>query len=61
MTPTEEAAPKAAVAPKKAAAPKGKTVERINQEVEKSTLGDNEALNALKEKMNAAEAKGEGN
>jgi len=61
MRSTEEAAPKAAVAPKKAAAPKGKTVEKINQEVEKSTLGDNEALNALKEKMNAAEAKGEGN
>jgi small subunit ribosomal protein S1 len=61
MWSTEEAAPKTAAAPKKAAAPKGKTVEKINQEVEKSTLGDNEALNALKEKMNAAKAKGEGN
>jgi small subunit ribosomal protein S1 len=61
MWSTEEAAPKAAAAPKKSVAPKGKTVEKINQEVEKSTLGDNEALNALKEKMNAAKAKGEGN
>lgn len=37
---------------KKPAAPaKGKTVEKINQEAEKSTLGDLEALSALKEKM----------
>ncbi len=56
MWSTEEAAPKAAAAPKKAAAPKGKSIDKINQEVEKSTLGDNEALNALKEKMNAAKA-----
>ncbi|MGF2413749.1 MAG: S1 RNA-binding domain-containing protein, partial [Ferruginibacter sp.] len=56
MWSTEEAAPKAAT-PKKAAAPKGKSIEKINQEVEKSTLGDNEALTALKEKMNAAKAK----
>ncbi len=54
MWSTEEAAPKA---PKKVAAPKGKGIDKINQEVEKSTLGDNEALNALKEKMNAAKAK----
>ena len=44
------------VAPKKAApakAPsKGKTIDKINQEVEKSTLGDLAALSALKEKMN---------
>ncbi len=59
-TATEEAAPKAAAAPKKAAAPKGKSIDKINQEVEKSTLGDNEALNALKEKMNAAKAKTDG-
>jgi small subunit ribosomal protein S1 len=40
---------------KKAAAPaKGKTIEKINQESEKSTLGDIEALSALKEKMSAA-------
>jgi small subunit ribosomal protein S1 len=55
-----EEAPKAA-APKKAAAPsKGKSIDKINQEVEKSTLGDIEALSALKEKMNAAKAKSEG-
>ncbi len=59
MWSTEEAAPKAAAAPKKAAAPKSKTIDNINQQVEKSTLGDNEALNALKEKMNAAKAKSE--
>jgi small subunit ribosomal protein S1 len=33
---------------------KGKTVDKINQESEKSTLGDIEALSALKEKMTAA-------
>ncbi|MBS1681213.1 MAG: 30S ribosomal protein S1 [Bacteroidetes bacterium] len=38
-------------APKKKAAPKGKTIDKINQESEKSTLGDIEALSALKEKM----------
>ncbi len=55
-----EEAPKA-TAPKKAAAPsKGKSIDKINQEVEKSTLGDIEALSALKEKMNAAKAKSEG-
>jgi len=59
MWSAEEVAPKVA-APKKAAAPKGKTIDNINQQVEKSTLGDNEALNALKEKMNAAKAKSEG-
>jgi small subunit ribosomal protein S1 len=38
---------------KKPAAPptKGKTIDKINQESEKSTLGDLEALSALKEKM----------
>jgi small subunit ribosomal protein S1 len=36
---------------KKAPAPKAKSVEKINQETEKSTLGDLEALTALKEKM----------
>jgi small subunit ribosomal protein S1 len=55
MWSTEEAAaPKAAAAPKKAAAPKGKSIDKINQESEKSTLGDIEALSALKEKMNKA-------
>jgi small subunit ribosomal protein S1 len=41
-------------APKKKAAPKGKTIDKINQESEKSTLGDIEALSALKEKMSAS-------
>ena len=49
-----KAAPK-----KKAAAPaKGKTIDKINQESEKSTLGDLEALTALKEKMSASNAAG---
>jgi small subunit ribosomal protein S1 len=53
---TEEDKP--AQAPKKKApAPKGKSIEKINQESEKSTLGDIEALSALKEKMSAAKAK----
>jgi small subunit ribosomal protein S1 len=48
----KEAAP---AAKKKTAAPsKGKTIDKINQESEKSTLGDLEALSALKEKMNAS-------
>jgi small subunit ribosomal protein S1 len=38
-------------APKKKPAPKGKTIEKINNETEKSTLGDLDALAALKEKM----------
>jgi small subunit ribosomal protein S1 len=47
----------APAAKKKAAAPsKGKTIDKINQESEKSTLGDLEALSALKEKMNASKA-----
>ena len=45
---------KPVAAKKKPAAPKGKTIEKINQESEKSTLGDLEALTALKEKMSAA-------
>ncbi len=36
---------------KKSGAKKGKTLGLINQEVEKSTLGDLDALSALKEKM----------
>ena len=45
-------------APKKkpVATAKGKTVDKINQESEKSTLGDIEALSALKEKMSASKA-----
>jgi small subunit ribosomal protein S1 len=43
---------KSAAAPKKkAAATKTKSIDKINQESEKSTLGDLEALSALKEKM----------
>jgi small subunit ribosomal protein S1 len=39
---------------KKKAAPKGKSIDKINQEAEKSTLGDIEALSALKNMMNSA-------
>ena len=57
-TEEEKAQPAAQAAPKKkAAAPKGKTIDNINQQAEKSTLGDIEALSALKEKMSAAKAK----
>ncbi len=45
--------PKAA--PKKAAGKKGNTLNKINQEVEKSTLGDLDALSALKDKMEDAD------
>src|SRR5688572_30038886 len=41
----------AAAARKKAPAPRGKSIQNINQQSEKSTLGDIEALSALKEKM----------
>ena len=51
------AAPAQPQQPKKKAAPKGKSVDKINKEAEKSTLGDIEALSALKEKMSAAKAK----
>jgi small subunit ribosomal protein S1 len=40
-------------APTSSAPSKGKTIDKINQDSEKSTLGDIEALSALKEKMNA--------
>lgn len=40
-----------AAARKKPAPSKGKTIQNINQQTEKSTLGDIEALSALKEKM----------
>jgi small subunit ribosomal protein S1 len=46
----EEKAPVKKAAPIKTAS-KGKTIDKINQEVEKSTLGDLEALSALKEKL----------
>jgi small subunit ribosomal protein S1 len=50
---------KAAAAKKKAPVAKGKTIDKINQEVEKSTLGDIEALSALKDKMNAPKGEGD--
>src|SRR5882672_3890260 len=56
----EERAPQAPVqsqVKKKPLPPKGKTIDKINQEAEKSTLGDIEALSALKEKMSASKAK----
>jgi small subunit ribosomal protein S1 len=40
-----------AAAKKKMPPPKGKSIQNINQQSEKSTLGDIEALSALKEKM----------
>lgn len=40
---------------------KGKTIEKINQEVEKSTLGDLEALSALKQKLDNSASGKEGN
>jgi small subunit ribosomal protein S1 len=53
---TEEEKPAStqAAGAKKKAAPKGKTIDKINQETEKSTLGDLEALSALKEKMSGS-------
>ena len=57
----DEEKPAAAAAAKKKPAPaKGSTVQSINQQSEKSTLGDLEALSALKEKMSGGgEAKAE--
>ena len=43
-------------APKRKPETKGKTIANINQQSEKSTLGDLEALSALKEKMSAAKS-----
>jgi len=51
----EKPAPQAA-APKRKPETKGKTIANINQQSEKSTLGDLEALSALKEKMSAAKS-----
>lgn len=59
-TEEEKAAPApqaGATTARKKAAPKVKSIDKINQEAEKSTLGDIEALSALKEKMSAAKAK----
>jgi small subunit ribosomal protein S1 len=46
-------------ASKKPAPSKGKTIEKINNESEKSTLGDLDALAALKEKMSGGNPKSE--
>ncbi|MFZ1806015.1 MAG: 30S ribosomal protein S1 [Cyclobacteriaceae bacterium] len=57
MWSTEEE--KVVAAPAKKRAPsKGKAIDKINKEAEKSTLGDIEALSALKDKMNADKTKG---
>ena len=48
----EKAAPAKKAAGSAKPASKGKTIDNINQQVEKSTLGDLDALAALKEKMN---------
>lgn len=50
-SPDEERPAAAVAAKKKPLPPKGSTVQSINQQSEKSTLGDLEALSALKEKM----------
>ncbi len=44
---------KPAAAAKRKSASKGNTIDKINKESEKSTLGDLEALSALKDRMNA--------
>ncbi|MBL7846216.1 MAG: 30S ribosomal protein S1 [Cyclobacteriaceae bacterium] len=51
----EKPAPQAGAAKRKPES-KGKTIANINQQSEKSTLGDLEALSALKEKMSAAKS-----
>ncbi|GAB1444720.1 30S ribosomal protein S1 [Flammeovirgaceae bacterium] len=48
----------AAPAKKRAPAKGGKAIDKINKDTEKSTLGDIEALSALKDKMNADKTKG---
>ncbi|MCP4458952.1 MAG: 30S ribosomal protein S1 [Cytophagales bacterium] len=45
--------------PKKKSSKKGNTLDKINKEVEKSTLGDLDALSALKQKMETPAAKKE--
>jgi len=53
----EKPAPAKGGAPKKGGAQKGTTIQSINQQTEKSTLGDLDALAALKEKMSGGESK----
>ncbi len=52
-----EPATTSSTAAKKKKPSKGNTLNKINQEVEKSTLGDLAALSALKEQMDSGEAK----
>ena len=52
----EKEKPVAPAALKKRTETKGKTIANINQQSEKSTLGDLEALSALKEKMSASKS-----
>ena len=56
MWSAEEEKPAAPQPVKKKPEPKVKTIANINQQSEKSTLGDLEALSALKEKMSASKA-----
>jgi small subunit ribosomal protein S1 len=55
----EEEKPAAGAKGGKKAPAKGASIQSINQQNEKSTLGDLEALSALKEKMSGGENKGE--
>ena len=48
---------KVAAPAKKRAPGKGKAIDKVNKDTEKSTLGDIEALSALKDKMNADKTK----
>jgi small subunit ribosomal protein S1 len=54
----EKAAAKPA-APQKKAPVKNKAIDSINQATEKSTLGDIDALSALRERMSGGEPKAE--
>lgn len=54
----EDKAPAKKQQQQRSAPSKGKAIDKINKETEKSTLGDIEALSALKEKMNADKSKG---
>jgi small subunit ribosomal protein S1 len=55
----EIAAAKSGTGAQKKAPSKGKTIQNINQQSEKSTLGDLDALSALRDKMSGAEGKAE--
>jgi small subunit ribosomal protein S1 len=55
----EVAAAKSGASAQKKAPSKGKTIQNINQQTEKSTLGDLDALAALRDKMSGGEGKAE--